>query len=215
MYFLDVLQSACLSVNSRKQLCFVSYDIITLLYNESKNIQNVRSKNSQKVGYLRNSMRQRTQNTIIGFSYALEYYGSTIMTSRLGTHIVEFIFGHMRNGCNGYDILEKCVYQLAKSEITKEILERYKDETPIAGRAHIGGSCFSPQWNIDIDENIDIDKVSKECVLLIHGKLIYNNSNIHKLIDFLSENAPKVPEISGSISCAKIQARKVHYSKKH
>ena len=214
--FTDVLQSACLSVNSRKQLCFVSYDIITLLYNESKNIQNVRSKNSQKVGYLRNSMRQRTQNTIIGFSYALEYYGSTIMTSRLGTHIVEFIFGHMRNGCNGYDILEKCVYQLAKSEITKEILERYhKDETPIAGRAHVGGSCFSPQWNIDIDENIDIDKVSKECVLLIHGKLIYNNSNIHKLINFLSENAPKVPEISGSISCAKIQARQVHYSKKH
>lgn len=212
--FTNVLQSKNLSVNARKQLCFISYDIITLLYNESYNIQNVKSKNSQNVGYLRNSMRERAQNTIIGFAFALEYYGNTIMTSRLGTHIIEFIFGHMRNGCNGYDVLNKCVYQLVKSEVTKEILEKYdKEEMPIAGRAHPGGSCFSDQWNIDIDENINIDEVSKECIQLIHGKLNYNNSNIRKLITFLSENAPKVPEMNGSISCAKIHARQVHYSK--
>ena len=215
--FTDVLQSTNLSIYARKQLCFISYEIISLLYNESKGIQNIKSKNTDKVGYLRNSMRERTQNTILGFAYALEFYGKKLMTSRLGTHIVEFIFGHMRNGCNGYDVLDRCVYQLVKSEITKEMLEKYnKEELPIAGRSHPGGACFSDQWNIDIDNDIDIQKVANECIELIHGNLNYQNSNIQKLIQFLSKEAPtKVPKLRETISCAKIQARQIHYSKKH
>lgn len=215
--FTDVLQSTNLTIEARKKLCFISYEIMTLLFNESKGIQTVKSKNSDKVGYLRNTMRERTQNTIIGFAYALEYYGNNLMTSRLGTHIVEFIFGHMRNGCNGYDVLDKCIFQIVKSDITKEILEKYgKDELPIAGRSHPGGACFSEKWNIDIGDDIDIGKVPNECIQLIHGNLQYKNSNIEKLITFLSENAPtKVPESGKSISCAKIQARQIHYSKKH
>lgn len=215
--FTDVLQSTNLTIEARKKLCFISYEIMTLLFNESKGIQTVKSKNSDKVGYLRNTMRERTQNTIIGFAYALEYYGNNLMTSRLGTHIVEFIFGHMRNGCNGYDVLDKCIFQIVKSDITKEILEKYgKDELPIAGRSHPGGACFSEKWNIDIGDDIDIGKVPNECIQLIHGNLQYKNSNIEKLFTFLSENAPtKVPESGKSISCAKIQARQIHYSKKH
>ena len=98
------------------------------------------------------------------------------MTSRLGTHIVEFIFGHMRNGFNGYDVLDKCIYQIVKSDITKKILEKYgKDELPIAGRSHPGGACFSEKWNIDIGDDIDIGKVLNECIQLIHGNLQYKN----------------------------------------
>lgn len=104
--FTDVLQSTNLSIDARKQLFFISYDIITFLFNESKGIQNIKSKNTDKALYLRNSMRERTQNTILGFAYALEFYGKKLMTSRLRTHIVEFIFSLMRNGCNGYDVLD-------------------------------------------------------------------------------------------------------------
>lgn len=214
--FTDVLQSTKLSIEARKQLCFISYEILTLLANESKGIQTVKSRNSDKVGYLRNTMRERTQNTILGFAYALKYYGKNLMTSRLGTHIVEYIFGHMRNGCNGYDVLDKCVYQLVKAEVTKEILEKYgKEELPIAGRSHPGGACFSEQWNIDIDDEIEIEKVPIECIQLIHGNLKYQDSNIMKLITYLSEEAPtKVPQSKGTISSARIHARQIHYSKK-
>ena len=214
--FTDVLQSTNLSVEARKKLCFISYEIIKLLSNESKEIQTVKSKNSNIVGYLRNQMLLRTQNTILGFAYALEYYGNNLMTSRLGTHIVEFIFGHMRNGCNGYDVLDKCTFQIAKSQITKEILEKYgKNEPLIAGRSHPGGACFSEKWNIAIADDIEIEKVAIECIQLIHEQLNYHDSNIVKLVTFLSENAPtKVPKTRETLSCVKIQARQIHYSNK-
>lgn len=46
------------------------------------------------------------------------------MTSILGIHIADFIFGHMKNGCYRHDVLDKCFYQLVKSENTKEIFEK-------------------------------------------------------------------------------------------
>lgn len=83
-------------------------------------------------------------------AYALKDYGDGIMTSRLGTHIVEFIFGRMGNGCQGFDLLDQCIYQLVKEQITKEILEKFnKEEVPVSGRSHPGGSCFCQKWNVE------------------------------------------------------------------
>lgn len=48
-------------------------------------------------------MKTGAQITILNISYALKDYGELIMTSRLVTQIIEFIFGRMRNGCGCFD----------------------------------------------------------------------------------------------------------------
>lgn len=61
------------------------------------------------------------------------------MTSRLGTHIIEFILGRMCNRYNGFDSFDKCVYQLVKSQVTKEILENINK---VQIRIFVQGSYF-------------------------------------------------------------------------
>ncbi|KAK8881045.1 hypothetical protein M9Y10_003772 [Tritrichomonas musculus] len=56
----------------------------------------------------------------------------------------------MGNGCQGFDLLDQCIYQLVKEQITKEILEKFnKEEVPVSGRSHPGGSCFCQKWNVE------------------------------------------------------------------
>lgn len=211
--FTIVIQSQNLSVNARKQLCLLAYDIIVQISEESENLPQHRSRFSNNAAYLLNMMKIRTLNTIIGVAYALKDYGDSIMTSRLGTHIVEFIFGRMRNGCQGFDSLDKCMYQLVKSEVSKEILDKYnKEEVPILGRSHPGGSCFCEDWNIEIEENIDLKTITKECKELIHHKVSYSETNLKQLIEFLSNVTPiEIPNLRGSICGSKITARQINY----
>lgn len=50
-----------------------------------------------------NKVKIRVLNTILAVAFALRNYSGPIMKLRLGTHIIEFIFGRMSNGCNGFD----------------------------------------------------------------------------------------------------------------
>lgn len=211
--FTIAIQSENLSIDARKQLCLLSYDIIVNISKESEMLPNQKSKNAENVGYLLNMMKIRTLNTIIGVAYALKDYNDHIMTSRLGTHIIEFIFGRMRNGCRGFDSLDQCIYQLVKAEVTKETLEKFnKDDVPILGRSHSGGSCFCENWKIGIDEKINLNKIIDECQKLIHHKISYNGSNIEQLINFLSRESPiNIPNLRGTISGSKIIARQINY----
>ena len=93
--FTIVIQSENLSIEARKKLCFLSHEIIIKLSKESKNLPQQKSVNTEKVGYLLNMMKIRVLNTIIAIAFALQDYSEHIMTSRLGTHIIEFIFGRM------------------------------------------------------------------------------------------------------------------------
>ena len=214
--FTIVLQSENLSVEARKKLCLLSYEIITQVSKESQKLPHQRSEYTDNVAYLLNMMQIRTLNTIIGVAYALKDYGDGIMTSRLGTHIVEFIFGRMRNGCQGFDSLDQCIYQLVKEQISKEILEKYnKEEVPVSGRSHPGGSCFCQKWNVEIKKKIDLNQITNECIELIHHKISYSCTNLKQLITFLSEVTPiKIPSLKGSICGSKITARQINYKNK-
>lgn len=66
--------------------------------------------------------------------------------------------------CRGFDSLNQCVHELAKSQVSKNILEKYdKNEIPVSGRSHPGGSCFSEKWDIENDKTIDLNSISQGC----------------------------------------------------
>ncbi|KAK8888509.1 hypothetical protein M9Y10_039588 [Tritrichomonas musculus] len=186
--FTMVIQSENLSISARKELCIVSYIIIVSVSNESINLPEKKTEHTEKVGYLLQMMKIRVLNTILAVAFALQNYSDDIMTSRLGTHIIEYIFGRMRNGCKGFDSLNQCVHELAISQVSKDILEKYdKNEIPVSGRSHPGGSCFSEKWDIEIDKTIDLNSISQECIKLIHHNISYKGSNVQKLISFLND----------------------------
>ena len=97
--FTIVIQSENLSIDFRTQFRLLSYGIIVQIAKESEKLPQQRSKYTENVAYLLYTIKIRTLNTIIGVVYPLHEYGNDIIISRLGTHIVEFIFRRMRNGC--------------------------------------------------------------------------------------------------------------------
>ena len=220
-----VIQSTTLSIEARLDLLDLSYQLIDNISQHSTAFPQSPTKRSKekKARYLTNTQFMRIKNTIIAFGHALTFHSNGICLSRLGTHLVEFIFARMRRmsySNNNSDVLAKSI---VKGEVVKTLLAKYGFEEEYRGRVDFGGSRHDPEkWttNLPINKQTIVQEVQQLLQMKsidVKDTLIAYSShytNLHKLVIFLSTHSPS-PKIilSGIMSGAMQYARNIAFSK--
>ena len=90
----------------------------------------------------------RIKNTILAIAHALKYYPENIHVNRLGTHLIEFMFGRMRKMSHFNDSINVLERSIIKEELAKEICARYGINNIIRGRcyANASGAPYTKDW---------------------------------------------------------------------
>ena len=149
------IESSSFDVATRILFLNTAYLMIKLLENQSKNIYKSSSRSKDNFSrYLSNNQSMRIKHTILALAHSLKYYSQNIKMNRLGTHLIEFMFGNMRRLSYNNDSAEVLQRAILKSQIAKEICAKWGINTHIHGRIDFGGSRNDENWNYHLRINI-------------------------------------------------------------
>ena len=217
----NVIQSGTLSVDARIELLELSYNLIDVIDQESEGYPESPKQHSKNACYLTNSQKMRAQNTILALAHALTFHSDNINLSRLGTHLVEFVFGNMRRVSHQKDTPDALISSLVKTDLCSEIIKKYKLKQKRKGRVNFGGSKYdSDLWVKGIPFDIEHSNIINEVLEILHSSIDDRIGTqlpfLNKLVHFLDEFSPS-PEIvmSRDISGAAPYVRNIIYNKKH
>ena len=216
----NVIQSSTLSVHSRIELLELSYNLIDVIAHESEGYPESPKQHSKNACYLKYTQKMRAQNTILALAHALTFHSENINLSRLGTHLVEFVFGNMRRASHQKDTPNALISTLVKTDICSEIIKKYKLKQKRKGRVNYGGSKYDPDlWITGLPLDINPSNIIHEVLEILHASLSdYERictqlPFLNEFVHFLYEFSPS-PEIvmSRDISGAAPYTRNIIYN---
>ena len=170
--------------------------------------------------FLTNMQYIRATNTILGIAHALTYYGKNISLDRLGTHLIEFLFGRMRRMSHDNNDSESLTRSLVKAKIADDLQEEYDLKSKPKGRVNFGGTKYDPEeWIVTLPELIvhglikDLNKIMKKDLGQIFQKSQIDS--FYQLSEFFIAKSPNPPINLGSmLSGSQPYARNVLYNQK-
>ena len=209
-----VLQSNVLTIQARLQLLDLSYHLIDEI---SKGSASYPQSSTQKiVRYLRDWQMIRAKNTILAIGHALKFYSNGIAFSRLGTHLVEFVFSKMRQMSYNNNNCNTLANAIIKAEFTKDILQRYGLQDGHKGRIDFAGSRYKEdQWVLSLP--IVNNDIYREVAWMLNNQIDNAGElpNLFSLIDFIVTSSPSPSiSLSGTLAGSQPYARNLAYSKK-
>ena len=197
------IQSLKLTREARYTLIKITFNVIILLRQYSRDLRSRKSKKTPnvEVKFAEEMSSKRTINTLIALAYVLRFYGDNLSLSRLFTHTVEYIFGYMRRLSYGKDKSEVAINALSKQQISKSILTKYNlDPYYVRGRIYPWEDNQNDITNgrgFGLKE-ISYDQIPNEVIELINGNTHFENTQTSLLLSsFILENTPsEIPSLN-------------------
>ena len=190
----NVLQSETLSVESRIHLLEIAYQILKILKNETKHYLESPTKNSKckKARYLTNIQLVRINNTILALAYALKYHSKGIALSRIGIHLVEFVFARMRRMAYHKNDSQTLTDAVVRAELCQKVLKRYNIRNTSRGRIDFAGARHNPEaWIIDMHTEYPTDKICEDMQKILQGENDF--PTISSFVNSLCKKSPSPP----------------------
>ena len=213
----NVIQSGTLSIPARLELLEIAYKMIKIMAEQTKALPASPRKFTKDASFLTNIQMIRIQNTIIGLAHALTFYPKNISMSRLGTHLIEFLFASMRRMSHNNNDSDVLVRAIIKSQIAKDIMNKYKITQQIKGRVNFAGGYYEEgEWVVDLPETCKKDIIISSFLEILKKKAD-EARDIHSILDLITflDDYSTVPEIKTQniLSGTQIGARNIAYSK--
>ena len=215
----NVLQSTTLTVKARIEVLELAYKMIEMFDDITKKQPASPKRKEKPASFLTNPQLIRAQHTIIAIGHALKYHSSDINLSRLGTHLVEFVFGNMRRASKQNDNSNALINAIVKTEIAKDLLRSSGTKLKHRGRVNFGGAKFDKEkWVIDAPFEFNEATIIEEINVILES----NNNSVEiiqdktpylgKLVSFFSQFSPS-PKVtlSKKVAGAAPNARNIAY----
>ena len=112
--------------------------------------------------------------------------------SRIGTHLVEFVFARMRRMAYHKNDSQTLTDAVVRAELCQKVLKRYNIRNTSRGRIDFAGARHNPEaWIIDMHTEYPTDKICEDMQKILQGENDF--PTISSFVDSLCKNSPSPP----------------------